>query len=297
MGEAHLLGVGDQDVGEFAVAHEAAVGAAPPGAQVDLVHAHGRVEAVALPPGGHPLPVAPFPRPGVVDHRGGARGVLAGEGEGIGLEGEDLAGRAHDLELVEVARDHAGDEELPHARRPEGPHDVPAPVPVVELAHHAHAPGIGRPHGEVHAGHAVAYHGVGAQLLVQAQVRALAHEVDVQLAQARAEAVGVLHVLGILAPPMDAVVVAEPLLQPGQHHLEESLGVDHGQFRSHVAGLLPDQLHPGRPRREDPRLEARAGQGMEPEERGRVAAVPPQEGLHVKSGFSHWVSYRGVRSV
>ncbi len=262
-----------------------------------LVDAHGGVEAVALPPPGHVIAVLPVVAGGIVHHRGGARGVLALEGEGVGLEGQHLAGGALDLELVEVPGDHAGDEELPHARGREGAHDVPAPVPVVEGAHHAHATRVGGPHREVHPGDAVPLRGVGAELLVEPEVGALGHEVDVQVAQGGAEPVGILHLHGLRAPAVDPEMVGEPLAEPRQHGLEDPLGVRHAQFGHHLPGGFLHQLHAGGPGREDPRLQARAGPGMEAEDLRGTGTVPVQEALRVKTLISHSVSSGGVRPV
>jgi hypothetical protein len=51
---------------------------------------------------------------------------------------------------------------------------VRAAVPPVEIPDHAHALGVGRPHGKVHAGDAADLRPVRAQLFPRAVVRALA---------------------------------------------------------------------------------------------------------------------------
>ena len=70
-----------------------------------------------------------------------------------------------------------------------------AAIPAIELANYAHPAGIGRPHGEPgaldRARAIVRLHQVRTQRFVGPQVRALAEEVDVLLAQCSAEGVGV----------------------------------------------------------------------------------------------------------
>ena len=69
-------------------------------------------------------------------------------------------------------------------------------VPVVEVADHPYTASAGRPHGERGSGHrsvqAVVHMGVGAEHLPQLLVAALADQMQVDLAQGRQEAVGVL---------------------------------------------------------------------------------------------------------
>ncbi len=66
------------------------------------------------------------------------------------------------------------------------------PVPGVPVADHADALGVGRPHGEDHAVHAVDAGPVGAELVVHAIVGALAEQVEIVVGQRRGEAVGIL---------------------------------------------------------------------------------------------------------
>src|SRR3546814_8004744 len=73
-------------------------------------------------------------------------------------------------------------------------HDVAAAVPAVEVAHHADALRVGRPDGEAHAFDAFDAARMRAELLEDAAVRPLGHQVKVELAEERREAVGVLDV-------------------------------------------------------------------------------------------------------
>ena len=66
-----------------------------------------------------------------------------------------------------------------------------AAVPAVEVADHAHALRVGRPHGEVHAGDAADRHHVRAELLPRAKVRALAEQVQVEVGEDLTELIGI----------------------------------------------------------------------------------------------------------
>src|SRR5690606_25155139 len=90
-----------------------------------------------------------------------------------------------DAILVHRAFAQAGDETLPDARTRARIHRRGGVIPAVEVAHHRHPPGRGRPHGEGDAGFAMAAGEVRAELLVQAEVRALVEQIDVVIAQVR----------------------------------------------------------------------------------------------------------------
>ena len=162
---------------------EAAVGVAPPRAEVHLVDRDRRVERVARAPARHPVGVAPLvvERP---DARRGAWRLLAEEGERIALVRHRRAVARHDAVLVGLAVARRGREPLPDAGA------VPARrsgsalgVPAVPVADHRHRARVRRPDRELRArprGVAMA-----AEVLVQARVRALAEQVDVVVAQHR----------------------------------------------------------------------------------------------------------------
>ena len=125
------------------------------------------------------------------DRRRGRR-LLAPAGERVGLEPEVAVGADH-LELVAGPVADGGHEQLPDARRAERPHRVAAAVPAVPVADHPDGPGRRRPHGEGGAGHALVHHRPGAERLPQPAVVALGEEVEVELAERRPEAVGILE--------------------------------------------------------------------------------------------------------
>ena len=143
-----------------------------------------------------------------VHDRGGLRRMLGPEGEGIGLQRQQVAVRAADLELVRRARADAGQEDLPHADAGMQPHRVQPAVPVVELADHGDAAGVRRPDGEDRAVHPVQRPRMGAEPLVQLEMRALAEQMQVDLAEAGREAVGVLD---LPHPAGRAVIDAQPV--------------------------------------------------------------------------------------
>ena len=189
VGEAHLLDVGDQLVGQLAVAQTLT-----PGARVDLVDGHGAVVDVAVTARLHPLLVGPLVEV-VGDDRCRGRGNLGGAGQRVGLL-EPVAAGALDLKLVAGADADLGNEDLPHAGRTQRTHGGLGAVPVVELADDAHGAGVGGPHGEGGAGGLAQLVGVGlhvrAQDLPQFLMAALGDQVGVHLTQGGQVTVGVV---------------------------------------------------------------------------------------------------------
>ena len=142
------------------------------------------------------------------DRRRRARRVrLEGEGERIRLGGEGSARSGEDLELVAGPLGHSRHEQLPDAVARVQPHRMSAPVPAVPVAHHADPPRIGRPHRENHAVDALQAPWVGAELVPDAIVGALAQEVQIVSGQRGGEAVGILDLVGMAAAVGDAETV------------------------------------------------------------------------------------------
>ena len=134
-----------------------------------------------------------------VDHdRGGVRPQFRGERHRIGLQRQQVAVAADDLELVVVAGARPGHEDFPEAVAAH-PHGVAAAVPEIEVADHADALRSRREDREGDALDAVEHHRMGAELVVEAQMRAFAEQVQIEIGQDRRKAVGVL----------DSTVVAE----------------------------------------------------------------------------------------
>ena len=137
------------------------------------------------------------------DHAGGGRAQLGLARIGVGLLRQQLPVARQQLELVARARGHAGQEDLPHAAFAAQPHRMAAAVPVIEVADHADAHRVGRPHREAAAGHAIASRaGRRAEDLEGAQVRAFAQQPGVHLAQHRAEAIGVVEQRALAVGPL-----------------------------------------------------------------------------------------------
>ena len=210
--EAHLLDVGDQLVGQLAVAQ-----ALTPRTRVDLVDGHGAGVGVAVLAGRHPLVVGPLVEV-VGDDRGRSRGNLRGASQRVGLL-EPVAAGTLDLELVAHADADVGDENLPDAGGAQRTHGGSHAIPEVELADDAHSAGVGGPHGEGGTGGLTQFVGVGlhvgTQDVPQVLVAALRDEVGVHLAQGGQVAVGVVAQVRVLAVGHRDAVGGDLLV--GQH--------------------------------------------------------------------------------
>ena len=169
----------------------------------------------------HPVGVAPLVRR-AADNRRRQRRHLELEAERIRLD-EDLAALGAQLELVAMAEPAARHEDLPHAAHAEPPHRVHAAVPVVEVADDAGARGVGGPDGEVDAFRRADGHRVGAKLVVDAGVIALAEEVEVVVGDDAAESIRIVDLRGVVA---------------GVGHTEAIVDIDIGIRRLWKRGLV-----------------------------------------------------------
>ena len=274
MSEAHVGGVVREQLGDGRIVEHLAVPAPAPGAQVDLVDRDGRTLEVGLGAAADPGLVGPaVPRQAVDDRRRAGRGLLA-KRERVGLERQQLAIGAHDLELVGVPRGEPGDEELPEPCAEALAHDVAPPVPGVEVAHHGDAARVGRPDGEGDAVRVAVVHGVRAEPAPELLVTALGDEVFVHLAQHGLEGVGVLALPGVVAR-LEAQAVGEaPAADPPgeealrvvalQRDLGLARGVDHHDL-ARVGGEHADDL--------------RLAVGMHPQHGEGVAVLAAQDGV------------------
>ena len=109
-----------------------------------------------------------------------------------------LAAATDDVELVVVAGARMRDEQLPIADAAH-PHRMPPRIPEIEIADHADAPRVRRQHHEGDAVDALERHRMRAELVVDALVGALAEQIEVELAQYRREAVGIVELDHIVA--------------------------------------------------------------------------------------------------
>jgi hypothetical protein len=223
VGEAEVLHVRQQRVGQLAVAQPAValLRHPPPRAEVHLVHADGLLEPVRLPALVHPRLVVPLVLVVVPHHRRGARAQLGCERIGVRLLGQEVV-LPLDLELVEVALLHRRHEQLPQPGAAPVLHRMVPPVPPVEVADHADPYRVGRPHREVHTLHSVHGDGMRAHLLERAVVGALAEQVLVEVGDLEREAVGVVQLPHVAVEPGHAQAVLGPAALP-QHQFEQAV--------------------------------------------------------------------------
>ncbi len=113
------------------------------------------------------------------------------EAEGIGLQRHKIATGTQKFEFVTLANGGAGHEDFPHADVEALSHHVAAAVPVVEIADHRHAPGIGGPHGEMYAVCTFMIHGMGAKPVMEAQMIAFGNVIIIERPQHRPKQIGI----------------------------------------------------------------------------------------------------------
>jgi hypothetical protein len=227
VGEAHVLRVGGELVGQLEIGQRAAVleRIEPPRAEVDLVDRHRLVERRRRVAPLEPLRVAPLVLR-LVHDRGGLRRLLGLERVRVGLV-EAVAVRPRDLVLVVRAPADLGHEQLPDAARAERAHRMQPAVPPVEVADHRDRLRGRRPDRERRAPHALVLHHVRAEPGVDLLVAALARQVQVELTDGRREAIGVLdpeRPAGV-RPVVDLELVDERQLRLRHHALEQPVGV------------------------------------------------------------------------
>ena len=146
--ETGFLDVLHQLVRQFPIVQEFAFRPAPPRADMDLVDGHRLMQPVGLLAPFQPVGIAPGIDVRLGDDGGGAGTQLELLAVGIGLQHDRAAIAVADLELVQIARAHVGDEQLPYAAAATHPHGVDSTVPAVEIADHADPFGAGCPHRE-----------------------------------------------------------------------------------------------------------------------------------------------------
>ena len=261
---AHLLHVGDQPRGELAIGQPAPAlfGNARPRPEVHFIDRHRPLEpGAARPPRRHPLRIVPF----VVaagDDRRRQRRQFETEPVRIGLEQQLAVQRRSDLELVVLPRRHAGNEDLPDARRPEAPHRMHAAVPPVEVADDADALRVRRPDAEVRALCITDAHQVRAELVVDAGVLALREQVAVVLGDDAAVAIGIVDLDRMPVRIDDAQPVVEDLRRRAEERFEHAGGIP--LHRRGLAGT--DDVHP------------RGGRLVRADDDAVGAAMRPQNG-------------------
>ena len=239
MGEAHILDIGHERLGERVIVEEAVVGATPPGAEMHLVDRNRRRNRVGGRGANPPRLVAPGMVRQPMNARCRRRRQLLLETERVGLERQELAVRPEELVFVEPAAGDAGQEDFPQAGFLALAQRVAATVPVVEISDHAHPAGIGRKHCKAGAGDALAHRRVGAELLIEPQVPPLGKEIVVDLAEHRREAIGILLLEGMVA--FDEAQAVVGTVGPRQHGRKQPIRVGADQFGDFRAGRRVDQ--------------------------------------------------------
>ena len=182
---------------------------------MDLVDRDRRRGGLPLGAACHPALVGPAQRPRRGHDRGRAGRELGLLRHRIGLVGLAHAARRRRCRTCSARPRPARHEQLPDAGRKAQPHGMATRIPRIEIADHRHALGVGRPHREAHALHAVDRDDVGAQRLGQLEMPAFVEQVQIELAQQRAEGIGILGLLH-RGGPLDAQQIGR--------------GVGHGAF-------------------------------------------------------------------
>ena len=243
--EAHLLDVLDQWFGHVAVSRRFALALLPPGTQVDLVNAQRRPQRITLPPLCQPRFVRPLELAGV-PHDGRVLGRrLEEEAARIGLHDDPVVQVAH-LELVLRPLAHSRNKDLPHPGQPQRTHLVAMPIPFIEVANHADALRVGRPHSEAGAGHAVNRPQLGPQLVVNAALVPLPEEEQIRLAQGRQERVRIARPADPALLVRDEQFVGINAVRLGRDALEEAGLMQPRQFEGWLVLLVNRlNLNPG----------------------------------------------------
>src|SRR5579864_2224372 len=126
--------------------------------------------------------------------------------ERIGLERYAAGLAIAKFKLVDRAGCKAGHEQFPHARRTAAAHRMPSAVPAVEIADDARALGVRRPRRECDARYAVDAERVRTEYPVRFSQLAFIEEMEVDVRDARREAVGIVaFVARVIALPRDLV--------------------------------------------------------------------------------------------
>ena len=143
-----------------------------------LVHRNWFVETLKLSAAAHPFAVEPL-MPGLEDDRRRLRGLFALERERVGFVELVAAQSREQAVLVAHSDGCPRNEALPDARGGMWGEWVPRAIPAIEVPDDGNSFGIRRPNGEENSRDAAHGHGMGAQLLVQAEVAPLVEEVDI----------------------------------------------------------------------------------------------------------------------
>ncbi len=237
-----------------------------------LVDGDRRAERLPLQAGLHPIGVAPVEWLQADDAGGRRRRRFLLEADRVGLEARRRPFAHQKLVFVVGAMLDAGEEDLPHAGFDTLAHGMAAAVPLVEVADHADAHGVRRPHREGGAGDAVDGRQVRAEAIVEAAMAALRQQIDVEVAEDGWKAVGVLRLPGGVAGAI-AHAIGEGLFAAGDRAGEEAGRVEPLKHGHRFAGRAIDDGRRLGARPEDADGERSTAATMRPED-GEGVAVP-----------------------
>ncbi len=291
MGEAELLHIGNQLLGQGWPVQRLVVSVATPGRGMHLVDRqrprHGGGVAV-----GHPGRVGPGECGGAGHHRCGCRRQFGLPRHRVGLEQHPPIGCGDGI-LVPGASVHAREEEFPEATDAL-PHRMPPHVPSVEVADHRHALGMGCPQREAHARHVATVEMLRAQRTAQRLAVACSDLQQQRFVQRGRKRVRVFDLLHPVWPhdtqpvrPIDRQSAFEDAIDGAGLHAREQLAA--GVDQAHRLGTRGQHAH----------LTAAIGQQLRSKHRkgiGRQAVGQGLQGLrHFRDPFrGHAVRFRAL---
>src|SRR6202043_2307637 len=194
MGEAEVARIGWELLGELAIGQPFIAALASPGAEMHFVYRDRSAQRVDVRRG------RPRTRdPGFVEYDGSGLGPhFGGKRQRLGFERQRLALRACDVELVVIADPGARGEKLPIAWGGHPPR-MAARLPEIEIADPAAPPCIRCEHHEGDAVDAVKHQRMRAELVVEPLIGPFAEQIEIEVAQDRREAIGVLQLDDVVA--------------------------------------------------------------------------------------------------
>ena len=188
--EIEAADIGRKLVRKLAIGEPAAalLGPSPPGAEMRFIDGDRRVQGIASRRCRRSRPY----RLHVGDNRRRLRPKLRRECDRVGLERQQFAQWADDLEFVLVAGTDSREEDFPEAVAAHA-HGVTASVPGIEVADHADAFGIGRQHGKGDARDAIVLDRMRPQFVIELKVAAFAQEMQIDVGQDRQKPVRIVE--------------------------------------------------------------------------------------------------------
>jgi hypothetical protein len=157
-----------------------------------------------------------------------------------------------------------------------------AAVPRVEIADHADAARVRRPHREVHAGADAVRDRVRAELVEGLQVRAFAEQVDVERREHGTVAIRIVDLARRSIGPLQAQAVIEILAHRiGDHDLVDAVDV-HAIERARLAARAHHELDTAQVGTEDAYREAGSGL-VRTEDRERIRMLAANEGVDLRA--------------